>query len=730
MKRVKHVLLSVLFLQITGNAVQAQSVTRADFERVDSINKLNDKVFGIMQNPTWFKTQNSFTYSVKEPGGTIYYLVNAENNTKKQLFSQTDLLDQLKVTLNKDERIGLQGQKNDTILVTVGKRGWNYVTGNNSFTEIENFNPSNTKNRSGDESEKRFVSPDNTTTAVLKDNNIWLKKGNAEVLTQLSFDGTDNNAYEWIIWSPDSKKIAATKYRKADIRKIPLIESTPTNQKQPIVHWRNYTKPGDQLPITLPALFDVESGTQVALNTHPYDNQFHLYLTGWNDDSSAFTFEFNERGHQLYQVVSVDALTGAFTPIISEKFNTFVHYGMNYRYNTKSGNIIWSSERDGWRHLYLFDGKTGEMQNQITKGDWIVRGVNHVDEKAQSLYIFTGGITPNEDPYNVHLCKVDFDGKNLKDLTPENGNHRVAFSTDRQYFIDTYSRPDAAPVSVLKKADGTVVSQIEKANITQLQKSGWTRPEVFVAKGRDGETDIWGTIYRPSNFNPKKKYPIVEYIYAGPHAAHVSKDFTAVHRVSKLADLGFIVVTIDGMGTAYRSKKFHDYCWRNLKDAGFPDRILWIKEAGSKYNYMDTNNVGIYGYSAGGQNTLSALLFHGDFYKAGVSFCGCHDNRMDKIWWNEQWMGYPLGPWYAESSGVDNAHLLKGKLLLINGELDDNVDPTSTLQVVDALIKANKDFEMIYAPGYGHGLGDDYMTRKYMDFFVRTLKNKQVDWNN
>ena len=245
-----------------------------------------------------------------------------------------------------------------------------------------------------------------------------------------------------------------------------------------------------------------------------------------------------------------------------------------------------------------------------------------------------------------------------------------------------------------------VIATLEKCDISDLKAQGWQMPEVFCAKGRDGKTDIWGTIYRPFNFDPSKSYPVVENIYAGPHDSHVSKDFNPIEwSSSSLAELGYIVVRIDGMGTNNRSKKFHDVCWKNLKDAGFPDRIKWIQAAARKYKYMDTSRVGIYGWSAGGQNAMAALLFHNDFYKAAVSFCGCHDNRMDKVWWNELWMGYPVDESYSRSSNVDNAHLLKGDLLLINGELDDNVDPASTLQVVDALIKADKMFEQLYLPG-------------------------------
>ena len=312
-------------------------------------------------------------------------------------------------------------------------------------------------------------------------------------------------------------------------------------------------------------------------------------------------------------------------------------------------------------------------------------------------------------------------------------DHQVFFSSDFSYYTDTYSTVNTAPVTDLRRiSDSSVVMEIEKADITELLAKGWIAPEPFVAKARDGVTDIWGNIYRPTTFNPSKTYPIIEYIYAGPHSSFAQKSFKPVNAAfSGLAELGFIVVQLDGMGTSNRSKAFHDVCWKNLKDAGFPDRILWIKAAATKYNYMDINRVGLFGGSAGCQNTLAGLLFHPDFYKAGSSSCGCHDNRMDKMWWNEQWLGYPIGPQYAENSNVVNAANLQGKLLLIVGEMDDNVDPASTMQVVNALINAKKDFELVVLPGSNHTLGGVYGEQKRRDFFVRTFLNQSTpDWNH
>ncbi len=329
------------------------------------------------------------------------------------------------------------------------------------------------------------------------------------------------------------------------------------------------------------------------------------------------------------------------------------------------------SERDGWNHLYLYDSATGSVKNQITHGDWAVREVESVDVQQRQIWFLAGGVRPEQDPYYVHLCRVNFDGSGFVVLTEGDGTHSVEFSPDRRFFLDTWSRVDQPPVFELRRAtDGALVREIGRADIHLLLASGWRPPERFAAKGRDGRTDIFGIIVRPTDFDPTKSYPVIEDIYAGPQGAYVQKSFELERTERALADRGFIVVQIDGMGTSFRSRAFHDVAWKNLADAGFADRIVWMKSAAAKHHEMDLTRVGIYGGSAGGQNAMRALLSHGDFYKVAVADSGCHDNRMDKIWWNEQWMGWPVDDSYAKSSNVVDAHLLTGKLLLIMGELD------------------------------------------------------------
>ena len=570
----------------------------------------------------------------------------------------------------------------------------------------------------------KVFSPDSAQVAFVRDNNVWVSQADGSEARQLSFDGTDADKYVQVLWSPDGKKVAALRKEVMKERQILLRESRPADQVQPKYRWLDYAKPGDALPQCEPALFDVAAGKAVPLSQPIAKDQYFLELGQWSPDSKWFTYEYNQRGHQRYQLCAVDAATGQVRVLADEKSDTFIYYYDLWRELMPDGkHMLWISERDDWRHLYSIDTETGAMK-QLTKGEWNVREIHQVTDDYILMNVNGLHAAEGEDPYNKHVARLDLKTLKLTDLTPENANHDVTFSPDFGRFVDNWSRPDLPSETAVRSAtDGSVLLKVQQEDISAIVKEGFTMPEVFSAKGRDGVTDIWGTIFRPFNFNPRKKYPVIEYIYAGPHDSHVEKSFMTVPaRYYRLLSLGFIVVTIDGMGTDNRSKSFQDVCWRNLKDAGFPDRILWMQAAAKKYRYMNLDKVGIYGYSAGGQNAMAALLFHPEFYKVGVALCGCHDNRMDKIWWNEQWMGYPIGPWYSENSNVDNAAKLEGKLLIINGEVDDNVDPASTLQVVAELVKNNKDFEQYYLPGFSHNLGAEWVTRQAFEFFYRNCR--------
>jgi dipeptidyl aminopeptidase/acylaminoacyl peptidase len=596
--------------------------------------------------------------------------------------------------------------------------------------------------RSADDGEEIVRrSPDGRLEAFVRNYNIAIRATGSEEDTFLSQDGSEGNAYaaSSIAWSPDSRMLAAYRVAPGHERLVHYVDTAPDDQLQPRHFTRTYTKPGDRLPTRRPVLFDVEAKRSSEIDDALFPNAYAMSPLRWREDGREVTFEYNERGHGTYRIVGIDR-NGAARAIIDEVTESFFYYrassgdGKMFRHDIDDGReVIWMSERDGWNHLYLFDGATGRVKNQITRGEWVVRDVVHVDEENRQITFAASGMNAGEDPYFVHFYRIGFDGSGLTPLTEANGTHEIVFSPDRRHYAVTWSRVDLPPIAQLRRtADRSVVAELGRGDMSALLAAGWRPPEVFTAKGRDGATDIWGIMVRPSSFDSTRSYPVIESIYAGPHDNHVPKAFTVfpARGMMAQAEVGFMVVMIDGMGTSNRSKAFHDVAWKNLGDAGFPDRILWHRAVAAKYPYYDLGRVGIYGGSAGGQNALGALLFHGDFYHAAVADNGCHDNRMDKIWWNELWMSWPLGPHYAASSNVEHAHRLRGKLLLTVSELDSNVDPASTYQVADALIRAGKDFEFLTIPGGEHARGP-YHERKRFDFFVRhLLGGSPPDWNN
>jgi dipeptidyl aminopeptidase/acylaminoacyl peptidase len=610
-------------------------------------------------------------------------------------------------------------------------------------------------------------SPDGKLEALVRDHNLWLRDvstGNTYPLTtdasagetfhkesqrarmlNLRFETPDEPAsVPDVYWSPDSTRMLAIQTHTIPEHRVYLIEHAPTDQLQPKLQSYPYLKPGDEIPVPRPRLFSIADRREIALDDALFPTPWSLDTIHWLPDSSELTFLYNQRGHQLMRVVAVDARTGKSRAAIEERSRTFIDYAGKFFYMPLDGTheALWMSERDGWNHLYLYDLRTGRVKNQITKGSWVVQAIDHIDSKRRQIWFLAGGIVPGQDPYYTQYCRINFDGGGLKVLTAGNGTHFVRWSPTGEYFIDTWSRVDLPPITELRRsADGKLILTLERADAHEVIDSRGGYPEHFVAKGRDGKTDIYGIIYWPEDLASRgardgaKRYPIVERIYANPQASWVPTDFMSAliyPEIRALNDKGHVVVQIAGMGTSGRSKAFHDVAWQNLADAGFPDRIAWIKAAAEKYPALDISRVGIYGFSAGGQNALAALLWHGDFYRAAIADSGPHDNRLDKAWYGELWLGWPVGPQYLANSNVENAHRLQGRLLLVTGDLDRNVDPSATFQVVNALLKANKQFEFLVIPGAGHGAMVPGLTRRssprapfavprLVDFFVRNL---------
>ena len=530
-----------------------------------------------------------------------------------------------------------------------------------------------------------WESPDKRWRVSFADHNLIVSNLESEEEVARTSDGSGEDSYDGRVWwSPDSRHFVVMKTRPGEQRQISMIEAAPRGSIHSRVVTIDYAKPGDRLDRPRPVLFSVGDWEPRVIDDALFSHPFSLRDLRWHESSAGFSFLYNQRGHQRLRLISVDAQTAVPRLVIDEVSETFICYSSKtfLRRLDKSDEILWMSERSGWNHLYLIDARSGAVKSPITTGEWVVREVEHVDEERRQLWLRVGGFDRDQDPYHVHLIRVNFDGSGLTQLTPGDGYHRWRFSPDRRYLIDRYSRVDLPPVTQLVDAQsGERICQLESADASDLLATGWRPPQRFVAKGRDGTTDIHGIIVRPTNFDPRKRYPILEAIYAGPHSAFVPKEFGTHRGLYEMAELGFIVVKMDGMGTSHRSKAFHDVCWKNLGDSGFPDRISWIKAAAGEHPEMDLSRIGIWGGSAGGQSAMRALIAHGDFYHAASADCGCHDNRVDKIWWNEQWMGWPIGDHYAQQSNVTQAHRLRGELLLIWGELDRNVDPASSMQV-------------------------------------------------
>ncbi|NII27418.1 prolyl oligopeptidase family serine peptidase [Pseudoflavitalea sp. X16] len=567
------------------------------------------------------------------------------------------------------------------------------------------------------------TSPDKQWEAYIEKGNLFIKPANGGgTPIQFTTDGTPDKPYGAAYWSPDSKYLAGYHINLVRDSSVYYILTSLSGTMRGQLRSQPYKQPGDAWTLYAPFLFNIEQQKAMKVKAEPIDF-LNAPEPHWRKgDARYFTYEKMDRGHQRFRVIEVDAANASTRTVIDEQTSTFIYNSRNYtHYLTATNQLLRTSEKDGWNHIYLVDLITGKEQ-PVTTGNWVVRGVDSIDAVKKEIWFRASGMNAGEDPYNIHYYRIGFDGKKLTSLTPAPGNHTVVFSDDKTYFTDTYSQVNIAPRTVLgRTADAKEIMLLEEADLSIYKLAGVSPPEVFVAKARDGVTDIWGIVSKPSDYDPAKKYPVLENIYAGPHDAFVPKNFTPYSEMQSLAELGFIVVMIDGMGTANRSKAFHDVCWKNLADAGLPDRIGWIKALAQKYPFVDAERVGIYGTSAGGQSSTGALLFHPEFYKAAVSACGCHDNRVDKQWWNEQWMGFPVGKHYDEQSNVTNAPKLQGKLLLIVGEADTNVPPESTYRVADALIKAGKSFDLLSIPGMGHSDGGVYGRMRKRDFFVKHL---------
>jgi dipeptidyl-peptidase-4 len=596
------------------------------------------------------------------------------------------------------------------------------------------------------------LSPDRKRQAFVRDWNLWIREVASGRETQLTRDGikdfgyaTDNAGWTRsdrpiLKWSPDSKKIATFQQDQRGVGEMYLVD---TKVGHPTLQAWKYPLPGDETVTMIHrVVIDVERGKVVRLQMPPDQHRSSLCDdlacrgewgdVQWAADGSTVAFVSTARDHRREQLRVADASSGTIREVLEEKAETFFESGngaVNWRYLPASNEVIWFSERDNWGHLYLHDLRSGREKHPITTGEGNVTQLLRVDEKNRLLYFVAVGRERGRDPYFRHLYRIGMDGRDLRLLTPEDADHDVSWSPSGRFFVDTYSKPDVPAVAQLRAADGTVILGLEKTDVTRLVAAGWQPPTPITVKARDGVTDLHGLMYKPTHLDTAKKYPIVNHIYPGPQTGSVGgRTFNAARGDAQaLAELGFIVVEIDGMGTPWRSKKFHEAYYGNMGDNTLPDQVAGMKELASRYAWIDLDRAGIYGHSGGGYAAADAMFRYPEFFKVGISEAGNHDNRVYEDDWAEKWQGLletkPDGTTnYDNQANQLIAKNLKGKLLLAHGTMDANVPPNNTLLVVDALIKANKDFDLLMLPNRGHGFGDEgYMVRRRWDYFVRYL---------
>lgn len=596
------------------------------------------------------------------------------------------------------------------------------------------------------------ISPDGKKEAFIKDWNLWVRDIETKKETQLTTDGIENFGYAtdnagWkhsdrpiLLWSPDSKKIATFQQDQRHVSNMYLVS---TNVGAPKLENWKYPLPQDkEIAKIHRVIIDVDNAAVIRLkipaDEHRGTLSDEISSSGtyddndWSQDGTKLAFISTSRDHKIEKVRIADAVTGEVKELFEEKVATQYESGqgaINFRFLPASNEIIWYSERSDWGHLYLYNATTGQLKNPITTGDFVVTRLLKVDEKNRVLYFEANGREKGRDPYFSHLYRVNFDDSKLQLLTPEDADHNISISPDGKYFVDSYSTPATPPVSVLRNMSGKLVTELQKTDISRLTATGWHAPEPITVKSADGRWDLYGLMFTPLKLDPSKKYPIINYIYPGPQGGGVgSRSFSAARGDHQaLAELGFIVVVIDGSCNPGRSKSFHDACYGNMGTNTLPDQIAGIKQLAATRPYMDLDRVGVWGHSGGGFATADAMFSFPDFYKVGIAESGNHENRNYEDDWGERYIGLMTTidgkNNYEQQANQINAANLKGKLLIAHGGMDDNVPPYNSYLVVEALEKANKDFDLIIFPNARHGYGADsyYMMRRRWDYFVQYL---------
>ncbi|GLU54501.1 S9 family peptidase [Dyadobacter frigoris] len=750
--------LITIFLPVflAGSAFSQQAVLTAnDYQKAESFLTPNTQKYidNVAGKPTWISGER-FWYRTLTAQGSEFILVNALKGTRLPAFNQAKLAQSLSAASGKSYTAFMLPFQSFTfstdeksLLISADGKPWKCDLKTYQITE-----DTSAKIKTDEEPKNESFSPDGKKAVLIKDYNLWIRDVTSNQLTQLTSDGikdfgyaTDNAGWRHsdkpvLLWSPDSKKIFT--YQQ-DERKVGDMFLVTTNVGHPKLEAWKYPLPGDSVVAMLHrVIINIETPKvvrlQIPADVHRSTSGDDISRGGvlndasWSQDGSQLVFISTSRDHKEEKVRIADAATGSVKEIFEETSPTQFESGqrgISWRFLSASNEIIWYSEKDNWGHLYLYDATSGKLKNQITKGEWLVTQLIKVDEKSRAIYFMANG-KESGNPYFSHFYKIDFDGSGLTLLTPEAGFHTVSLSTSEKFFVDTYSQPDVAPVTVLRNLSGKLVAELEKTDVSRLKTIGWKAPIPFSVKAHDGKTDVYGLMYTPTKLDSTKKYPLVDYIYPGPQGGSVgSWAFSASRRDNQaLAELGFVVIELEGTSNPLRSKSFHDMNYGQMAENTLPDQVSGIKQLASKYNWIDTSRVGMHGHSGGGFATACAMFTYPDFFKVGISESGNQDNRNYEDDWGERYIGLLK----TDAKGVSNyetqanqvyAKNLKGKLMLAHGMMDDNVPPYNTMLVIEALEKANNDYDLIIFPNSRHGYANfgPYMMRRRWDYFVQHL---------
>ena len=752
--------LALTVIASTAAAAQQQPrLTAEDYARAERTlaPSVLPLISGFGVRPTWL-ADGRFWYRATVPNGSTFYMVDPARRSRDALFDATRLATALAtVTGGRVDANRLPFQSfelaKDSRSITVGVRNRRFRCDLQQYTCA----PADSTGGGMSAPENSSVSPDGRTAVFIRDYNLWAKDLGSGRETQLTTDGVKDFGYAtdnagWVhsdrpivTWSPDSKQIATYQQDERGVHDMYLVAAQAGSPK--LEAWK-YPLPGDSVIFRISRVIIKlnPGGTpsvvrfQMPPDQHRSTVSDHVACAGgicdveWYPDGSHLAFVSSARDHKTAWFRVADANTGAVRTLFEEHMPTQVGDASLrenlWRVLPGSNELIWWSERANWLQLYLYDLTTGQLKNQITTGDGNVDEIVSIDQKARQIYVMRSGAElPGKDPYFQQLYRVGFDGRGLTLLSPENANHQVAASPNGQFFVDTYSTADTPPVTVLRDANGKIVQTLERADISRLLATGWHPPTPFHVKARDGKTDIYGLMFTPSKLDSTKKYPIINYIYPGPQSGSVgTRSFSPARGDDQaLAELGFVVVSIDGMGTPGRSKAFHDFYYGHMHDNTLPDQVAGMRELAQRYKFIDIDRVGIWGHSGGGFASADAMFSYPDFFKVGWSESGNHDNRVYEDDWGERYEGL-----LVRSDGSDNyvpeanetyAKNLKGKLMLVHGLMDDNVPPYNTTLVVDALVKAGKDFDLLLLPyaHHGYGVDNNYAMRRRWDYFVKNL---------